>query len=175
VVVRAFAEVQKSWPDAQLDLVGGGPLEHTIRDLVRQLNLSGVNFLGIASRQEIGRFYDQADIFVNASNLDNMPVSVLEAFASGTPVVTTAPEGMRYIVENGRTGLLSPPGDASALALNILNVLNDPELSTLLARNAFTESSRYNWGSVREQWLKVYRGLVPRYGQTEKEVLARLV
>jgi glycosyltransferase involved in cell wall biosynthesis len=173
VVVRSFAEVQRSYPDAQLDLVGGGVLEGQIRDLVRQLNVSGVNFLGVASYKDIGRFYDRADIFVNASNLDNMPVSVLEAFASGTPVVTTDPEGMRYIVEHGRTGLLSEPGDASALALNILRVLGDSELATQLAQNAFAESSRYCWESVREQWLSVYRGLVPR--RKREDALAGLV
>jgi glycosyltransferase involved in cell wall biosynthesis len=159
VVVKAFAEVQKSYPEAQLDLVGGGGLEEKIRDLVRQLNLTGVNFLGVAQHKDIARFYDQADIFVNASNLDNMPVSVLEAFASGTPVVTTAPESMRYIVDHGRTGLLSEPGDASALAQNILRVLNEPELATSLAENAFAESSRYCWKSVHDQWLRVYAGL----------------
>ena len=174
VVVRAFAEVQRSWPEAQIDLVGGGVLEHEVRGLVLQLGLSRVNFLGVASRQDIGGVYDRADIFVNASNLDNMPVSLLEAFASGTPVVTTAPEGMSYIVDHGRTGLLSEPGDAHALALNILRVLNDPELATRLAQNAFGESSRYSWGSVRGQWLKVYRDLVPSCGQTE-EILAGLV
>jgi len=162
VVVRAFAEVQKSYPEAQLDLVGGGMLETEIRELVRQLNLSRVNFTGVARHEEIGRFYDAADIFVNASNLDNMPVSVLEAFASGTPVVTTAPESMRYMVDHGRTGLLSEPGDASALALNILRVLGDSELATQLAQNAFAESSRYSWSSVRDQWLMLYLGLVPR-------------
>ena len=174
VVVRAFAEVQKSYAEAQLDLVGGGKLENQIRDLVRQLNLSGVNFLGVASRQNIGQFYDRADIFVNASNLDNMPVSVLEAFASGTPVVTTAPESMRYIVENGRTGLLSEPGDAGALAKNILMVLGDRALATRLAQNAFAESAKYRWESVRHQWLKVYFDLAPRSSKSE-EAAARVV
>jgi glycosyltransferase involved in cell wall biosynthesis len=170
VVVRAFAEVQKSWPDAQLDLVGGGVLEREIRNLVRNLKLSGVNFLGVASRAEIGKFYDRSDIFVNASNLDNMPVSVLEAFACGTPVVTTAPEGMSHIVDHGRTGLLSEPGDPAALAANILKVLGDPELATRLARNAFAESSRYTWQSVRELWLDVYRELVPHQGKAERKL-----
>jgi glycosyltransferase involved in cell wall biosynthesis len=173
VVVRAFAEVQNSYPEAQLDLVGGGVLEGQIRGLVRQLNLSGVNFLGVVSRQEIGRAYDRADIFVNASNLDNMPVSILEAFASGTPVVSTAPEGLRYIVDHERTGLLSDPGDAAALALNVLRVLSDSELATRLAQNAFAESSRYSWKSVRDQWLRVYLGLMPRPGKP-KAALARL-
>lgn len=172
VVVRAFAEVQKICPEAQLDLVGGGQLEEKIRALVRQLNLSNVNFAGVASRENIGRYYDRADIFVNGSNLDNMPVSVLEAYASGTPVVTTAPESMRHIVDHGRTGLLSEPGDHSALAENILRVLRDQELATRLAQNAFEESRRYHWQAVRGQWMKVYLGLVPGHEKPE-EALAR--
>jgi glycosyltransferase involved in cell wall biosynthesis len=174
VVVRAFAEVQRSHPEAQLDLVGGGVLEGQMRDLVRQLSLSGVNFFGVVSRESIEQFYERADIFVNASNLDNMPVSVLEAFASGTPVVSTAPEGMRYIVDHGRTGLLSEPGDAAALAQNILRVLSDSELATRLAENAFAELSRYSWKSVRDKWLRVYLDLVPGREKAD-EVLARLV
>ena len=93
LVIRAFAEVQKVFPHARRDLAGTGPTESEIRDLVRQLQIRGVRFLGVVSRAEIGRVYDEADIFVNASSLDNMPVSVLEAFAAGTPVVSTAPGG----------------------------------------------------------------------------------
>lgn len=167
LVVRAFAEVQKSLPDAHLDLVGSGPLEKHIRKLVRQMNLSGVTFLGVASRDEIGQFYDRADIFVNGSNLDNMPVSVLEAFASGTPVVTTAPEGIRYIVAHERTGLLSEIGDASTLAQNVFRVLNDSELASRLTQNAYEESSRYSWKAVRQQWLEIYLALMQRRSKRE--------
>jgi glycosyltransferase involved in cell wall biosynthesis len=160
VVVKAFAQVQKAFPEAQLDLVGSGPLESEVRQLVSDLKLSGVNFCGVASREQIGKYYDQADIFVNASRLDNMPVSVLEAFASGTPVISTSPEGMRYLVEHGRTGLLSEPGNAHELAENVLSVLRDPQLAKRLTSNAFAESRRYRWDSVREQWLRVYRELL---------------
>jgi glycosyltransferase involved in cell wall biosynthesis len=160
LVVQAFADVQKEFPEARLDLAGGGPVEVQIRDLVHKLNLSGVRFLGVVSRAEIGRVYDEADIFVNASSLDNMPVSVLEAFASGTPVVSTAPEGMRYLVDHERTGLLSPPGDAALLAENILRLMKDGELSSRLAASAYDESSRYQWTAVREQWLAAYRTLM---------------
>lgn len=162
VVVRAFAELQKAYPEAQLDLVGGGSLEASIRDLVRQLRLSNVNFMGVVSREAIGRAYDRGDIFVNASNLDNMPVSVLEAFAAGTPVVTTEPEGMKYIVQHERTGLLSKPGDPSGLAKNIMRVLKEPQLAEQLTQNAFEESKRYRWTAVREQWLSIYEGLVAK-------------
>jgi L-malate glycosyltransferase len=161
IIVRAFAEVQKEFPEARLDLVGNGSQEQAIRRLVKDLKLSNVVFAGVATRQEIGGFYDRADIFINASTVDNMPVSIIEAFASGTPVVSTGPEGIRYMVEHERTGLLSPPGDAHALAQNVLRVLREPELATKLAYNAFEESRRYGWPEVRRQWLDVYRWLVP--------------
>jgi len=157
VVVRAFAEVKNKYPEAQLDLVGGGPLEGDVRKLVADLNLSGVNFAGVASRQEIGKYYDQADIFINASWLDNMPLSIIEAFAAGTPVVTTSPECMPYLVEHERTGLLSPVGDADALAANVIRLLRDPALAARLAQNAYKESQNYTWEAVREQWVNTYR------------------
>jgi len=172
-VVKAFALVQKQFPAAQLDLVGGGPLESNIRQLVGEMNLSGVNFRGVVSRQEIGKSYDRADIFINASRLDNMPLSILEAFASGTPVISTSPEGMRYLIDHGRNGLLSESGDAEALAQNVLQVLRDPGLGPRLAANAFEELRRYRWESVREQWVQAYRSLVPGKSAAIEESVAR--
>ncbi len=167
VVVRAFAEVQHTFPDARLDLVGGGPLEAEIRDLVSKMKLRGVHFKGVAAHHEIGRCYDEADIFINASRLDNMPVSILEAFASGIPVVSTQPEGMAYLVEHGRTGLLSPVGDPAALARNVIRVLQDSELAERLVANAQQDLQRYCWPVVREQWLTVYRALV--FGEAKED------
>jgi L-malate glycosyltransferase len=162
VVVKAFVEVKKAYPEAKLDLVGGGPLEQEIRKLVADLKLTGVNFAGVASRQEIGKYYDEADVFINASWLDNMPVSIIEAFGAGTPVVTTSPESMRYLVEHERTGLLSPVGDEKALAANVIRLLRDPALAARLANNAYHESRKYTWEVVRQQWIGVYRGLLGR-------------
>jgi glycosyltransferase involved in cell wall biosynthesis len=170
VVVRAFAEVKRIYPDARLCLVGGGREERSLRDLVRELRLGeDVNFAGIASRQEIGRLYDQADIFLNASWLDNMPISILEAFACGTPVVTTAPEGIKYLVEHERTGLLSEPGDWIAVAANVIRLLSDADLAARVAANAHEESRRYRWGAVRERWLEVYQSL--RRGKAPERAL----
>jgi glycosyltransferase involved in cell wall biosynthesis len=160
VVVRAFAEVQKAYPEARLGLVGGGPLEGEIRKLVADLELSGVNFTGVASRQQIGKYYDDADIFINASRVDNMPVSIIEGFGAGTPVVTTAPESIPYFVEHERTGLLSAVGDEKALAANVIRLLRDPALAARLAQNAYQESLKYTWDVVRAQWIRVYQDLL---------------
>jgi L-malate glycosyltransferase len=159
VVVRAFDLLKKVHPDAQLCLVGKGPVEKQIRDLVRDLGLQDVVFTGPVAHAEISRHYDQNDVFINASWVDNMPVSILEAFASGTPVVTTAPEGIRYLVEQERTGLLCEPGDYRALAENVTRLLREPEFARQMAANAYEESRRYQWEVVRTQWLNVYRSL----------------
>jgi glycosyltransferase involved in cell wall biosynthesis len=162
LVVKAFAEVQKEYPEAKLDLMGDGPLEHEVRKLAADLRLENVNFRGVASRDQIGRYYDEADIFINASWLDNMPVSVIEAFGSGTAVVTTSPEAMPYLVEHERTGLLSPVGDEKALASNVIRLLREPRLAATLTKNACHESLKYSWANVRGQWLKTYQALVNR-------------
>jgi L-malate glycosyltransferase len=171
LVVRAFAEVCQHYPNARLDLVGGGPSEQEIRRLVTELNLSGIHFKGVVPYSDIGHLYDAADVFVNASSLDNMPVSVLEGFASGTPVISTAPEGITYLVEHERTGLLSATGDADALAANILRVLGDGKLAAHLAKNAREELQRYCWDTVREQWLTTYRNMVTPARQRSGETM----
>jgi L-malate glycosyltransferase len=159
-VVRAFSKVKSEYPSASLLLLGAGPTESEIRELVRSLGLKDVNFAGSIPREEIGRYYDQADIFVNASVLDNMPVSILEAFASGTAIASSAPEGIRYLIEHERTGLLSNPGDWSALADNVLRLLREPGLAESIVENAHQESRTYRWESVREKWLSLYRSLL---------------
>jgi glycosyltransferase involved in cell wall biosynthesis len=159
VVVRAFAEVKRAYPEARLSLVGEGRQEPAIRALVKQLGLNDVTFAGVASREEIAKYYEENDVFINGSSLDNMPVSILEAFAAGTPVATTAPEGMRYLVEHERTGLLSEPGDAPALAGSVIRLLRDPSLSSRIVHNAHQECRRYNWKAVRGQWMEIYNSI----------------
>jgi glycosyltransferase involved in cell wall biosynthesis len=159
IVLRAFAQIQQIYPEATLALLGKGPLEDQVRDLAAGLSLTGVTFCGAVSRQRIGEYYDHADIFINASCVDAMPVSVIEAFRAGTPVVTTSPEAMSYLVEHERTGLLSPVGDAESLAANVIRLIRSPRLASHIAEGAFQESHKYEWSSVRNKWLTQYRRL----------------
>ena len=168
LVVRAFHRIKQEYLEARPCLSGNASLQPAIRALVKELALSDVECPGAVPRNRIGHFYDQADIFINASWLDNMPGSVLEALASGTVVVSTAPEGIRYMIAHERTGLLCAPGDWEALAQNVLRLLRDPELAQRIAANAHEESRRYHWESVRAQWLDVYRSLLNNWaGETQ--------
>jgi glycosyltransferase involved in cell wall biosynthesis len=171
IVVHAFAEVQRHFPEATLTLVGEGSEEASIRRLVRELDLQSVTFAGVASRKEIAKFYADADIFINASSVDNMPVSILEAFASGTPVVTTAPDCMRSLIEHERTGMLSATGDFVALAQNVVRLVRDPDLAANIAANAHAEVARFGWPEVRGQWLATYRSLAGLDSASEQDMV----
>jgi len=159
LVAQAFSLIQQRYPEASLCLLGDGPLEARTRELVRRLGLRNVEFTGTVARDQIGAFYDRADIFLNASEVDNMPVSVLEAFAAGTPVATTAAGGIPYIVRHEENGLLSPPGDWQALAANACRLLDDAALAARLASQAHQDSADYHWPAVRERWLRLYERL----------------
>ena len=159
LVLRAFAEVQKVFLEARLWVVGEGPQQNTIRRLISELLLTGVEMPGRVTRENIGRFYDQADIFVNASRVDNMPVSIMEAFASGLPVVTTDSGGIPYMVQHEQTGLINNTEDWRQLAANVIRLLQDSRLARRLAENAYRQSLTYHWGTVRQQWLHLYREL----------------
>ncbi|MFX0195823.1 MAG: glycosyltransferase, partial [Candidatus Hodarchaeota archaeon] len=95
------------------------------------------------------------DIFVNASNVDNMPGAILEAFACGLPVVSTKTGGIPYILEDEVTGLLVNKYDCHAIADKAIQLLEDPELSLRLARNAREECQKYSWESVRPLLLNI--------------------
>ncbi len=160
LVVRTFAEVKKTFPNARLCLVGKGAQESAIRRLVDELDVGDVEFAGPVARDRIGEFYAKADIFVNASRVDNMPGSILECFASGLPVVTTSAGGIPDLVEHGRTGLLCETGDWQALARNIVRLLREEGLALNLARNGHQQSLLYRWDRVRSAWLNVYWSLL---------------
>jgi glycosyltransferase involved in cell wall biosynthesis len=157
LVLRAFSEIQKAFPEARLALLGEGSKENAIRYLITELRLTEVEMPGRIPRERIGDFYDRADILINASRVDNMPVSILEAFAAGLPVVSSNAGGIPAIVSHEETGLLSDVEDWRQLAANAIRLLRDPALTPRLVENAYRQSLSYRWNEIRGQWLRAYR------------------
>ena len=155
--LRAFALVQAQHPAATLTLVGGGSEEGRLRELAASLGLRHVTFAGRVNPQQIADFYADHDIYLQSPNIDNMPASILEAFASGLPVVSTDAGGIRAILTDGEHGLLAPLDDAEGLAAHVLGLLADPVRADHLARAAYATCGAYTWRAVRHQWLHVYR------------------
>jgi len=157
--LRAFARLQTRFPDATLTLVGAGPEERALRSQVASLGLRNVTFAGRVAPAEMPRYYADADIYVQTPAIDNMPVSVLEAFASGLPVVSTDVGGVPGMLRDGVHGLLAPDDDDASIADHMIALLENPDEARQLASAALETCRRYVWPVVREQWLAAYRQL----------------
>jgi glycosyltransferase involved in cell wall biosynthesis len=155
LVIQAFARFRREVPDATLTLAGYGSEEGRLRELAAAVGDRSIRFAGRVDPADMPRLYADHDIFVNASVLDNQPVSILEAFASGLPIVSTAVGDIPYMVRNGETGTLAS-ADAGDLAGAITRVWNDPEGARAMARRGKAALSRFTWQTVRENWLDIY-------------------
>jgi glycosyltransferase involved in cell wall biosynthesis len=158
--LRAFALIQKEAPCARLIVAGDGSQSNELRRLAIQLGLRNVEFIGGVDPKRMPEVYDRAHIFVNSSIVDCMPLSILEAFACGLPVVTTCSGGIPYIVRHNENGLLVEPGDYEQLARGILSVLGDANLANHLIEGGLCASTQFTWVSARPHWLAVYQGAV---------------
>jgi glycosyltransferase involved in cell wall biosynthesis len=163
-VVRAFALIQREYPGARLTLAGVGPERGEIEALVSDLDLRNVDFAGRVPPAKMPALCDAADILLNASNTDNMPLSIIEAFAAGLPVVSTDAGGIPRLVSDRQTGLIVPVGDHEALAKAALLLLADESLSAKIARRARRECESYSWKAVRSAWIKLYTDLAQMPG-----------
>ena len=158
-ILRAFAKIQQRFPDARLIIAGDGSQRSWLESLAQQLKLQKVEFRGRIAPHRMNELYDEAHIFLNSSNIDNMPGSILESFASGMPVVSTSAGGIRCIVKHGSTGLLVPRNDHEGMASFAIRLLESPELASSLAHNAYKKCSAYTWPAVRKDWLAAYARL----------------
>lgn len=159
-ILRAFRRIQDVLPEAQLIVVGDGPEKQILKRLAGDLGLQNTEFVGRVSPEEMPEIYNGADVFLNSPSVDNMPISIIEAFACGLPVISTNVGGIPYIVENGKTGLLVGDSDHGALADAALSLFNDGALAARLAAAAREEVLKYSWKNVREEWRRAYSELV---------------
>lgn len=157
--LQAFELIQARHPDASLTLVGGGSQEPALRRVVVDRGLRNVRFAGRVAPQDIWQYYAEADIYLQTPDIDNMPSSVLEAFASGCAVVSTEAGGVPAILTGDVHGLLAPCGDYSGVAAHVCRLLEEPGLAERLANRARESCEQYRWSVVRRDWLSLYRSL----------------
>jgi glycosyltransferase involved in cell wall biosynthesis len=161
-LLRAFALIQQKVPEAVLTVVGDGSQRVALAQLKSELSLSQTSFTGRVEHEEIYEHYSASDIYLNASRIDNQPLSILEAFACGLLVVTTGAGGIPDIVTDGETGFVVPVDDHVALADRALKLLTEPSLAKTMAERARAECTRYTWGILSEQWLHLYHSVIKK-------------
>lgn len=163
---RALSVLGQAFPSARLTMIGpdkgDGSLQATERTAAALGVGERIRFAGRVPKSAVGRWLDQGDIFLNTTNFDNTPISVLEAMACGLCVVSTNVGGLSYILEDGRDALLVPPDDPAAMARAVARVLTEPDLAARLSFNARQKVEQFDWAVMLPKWERLLIGAARR-------------
>ncbi|MBV9414599.1 MAG: glycosyltransferase, partial [Solirubrobacterales bacterium] len=152
LLADAFLEAHRRDPRLRLVLAGGGPEETLLRERLGDL----ATFLGWLTGDELARVYASADAFLFTSTTETFGQVILEAQASGLPVVAAERGGPVCLIEHGETGLLMSP-DVSALADAVVSVTGDPRLSERIGRAALAAVRGRSWEASLDRLAAAYR------------------
>jgi glycosyltransferase involved in cell wall biosynthesis len=170
--LRAFSQVATRFPRARLTVAGDGPERAGLEALTRDLGIAErVRFIGNVANDEALRLLAGADVLLNASRVDNMPIALIEAMVRGVPIVSTNAGGIPFLVRHGETALLVEVGDDNGLAAAAISVIEDPALFFRLRAAGLARASDFQWPAVREKWSVVYERAMARAGRNGVEAM----
>jgi glycosyltransferase involved in cell wall biosynthesis len=161
---KVIARLAREFPDVCLSMVGpdkgDGSLQATER-LAAELGIAErIVWPGGVPKADVPAWLSQGDIFLNTANVDNTPVSILEAMACGLCVVSTNVGGIPYLLEHEKDALLVSPDDPDAMTAAVRRVLTEPALAERLSRNARRKAEQFNWATILPQWEDLLRSIV---------------
>jgi phosphatidylinositol alpha-mannosyltransferase len=155
-LLRAMPLVRQQFPNARLLVVGTGDPDK-FQDQMARYGVWGVDFIGYVTPEEKPRYYASCDIFCAPSIArESFGIVLLEAMASGKPVVASNIPGYASVLTNEREGLLVTPRDSQALALALVRTLADADLRRKFAANGLATAEQYAWPRVAERVLVAY-------------------
>ena len=153
MAVEVLAKVRKKFPEATLTMAGGDRnYIQNVKELARRLKVEeGMRFVGFLDAEGKRREMNEADIFLNTNRIDNMPVSVVEACASGMAVVATSVGGVPYLLQDQSNGMLVPNENSDAMASAVIQLLETPKLAAHVSSGAKTVADCSSWSEVRKK------------------------
>lgn len=171
VLLDAYAKLPERMKEqSQLILAGDGPLH---KELIETYgDRADMKFLGFVEGQELSDLYAASDVFVFPSATETFGNVVLEAMASGTPVIGANAGGVSDTVRHMQNGWLCPVGDASAFAQAVETLFDNPELRTGLGHAGRLYSEQQSWDSIFARLLDSYRQVIPGNRELSSQELA---
>jgi len=154
MAINTFRIVQERFPDAKLCMVG--PAKDGTMDMCKKVvNSEGLNveFTGKLEKEKWIKMSVEYDIFINTTDYDNTPISVMEAMALGMPVVSTNPGGVSKLINDGVDGILVNTGDYESMADSIINLLTDHNKAGSISRAAREKAEMWDWNVVKTKWM----------------------
>lgn len=160
LAIQLIADLQQEYPDIELTMVGpdkGDGSFQATKQAADQLGVADrVRFTGGVPKKQIPDHLSQADVFINTTNFDNTPVSVLEAMACGLCVVSTDVGGMPHLVNHNENALLVPPNDVTAMAEAVRRVLSEAGLASRLSQNSNAFTDQFDWPAILPKWVRLF-------------------
>jgi phosphatidylinositol alpha-mannosyltransferase len=162
-LLKAYRLLRKVGCDCRLLLAGAGPLDKQVRRYLMTRRTGDVELLGRVSEEEKARLFATADVFVApATGRESFGIVLLEAMASGKPIVASDIHGYRSVVRRGEQGLLVPPGDSRALAGALARLLSDDELRARMGASGRERARQFSWPSVVAKVEAYYEFVIRR-------------
>jgi len=157
VILRAFRRLAHAFPQARLVIAGDGPHAPILQSLAKDLGIAHrIEFAGRVSHNQLANFYRQADIFVTASTIETQGLVVLEAMASGLPIVGVDALALPELIQTGVNGFLAPPEDEQALAEVIARLLRSRALRLEMGNASRQIALQHSLPRVAEQYEAIY-------------------
>ncbi len=163
LAIEAFAKVKAKYPEATLCMIGPDKDNSLpgLKVLVSKLKIDdAISFKGMVPKPEWIKQAADYDLFINSTNFDNHPVSVIEAMALGLPVVTTNVGGIPHLVTNEENGLMVPPKDVDQFYNAIERLLKDEKLANKLSKGGRKTAESFAWQTVKLQWFELIDGII---------------
>jgi glycosyltransferase involved in cell wall biosynthesis len=155
LLLEAHAQVRAALPQAHLVIAGDGVCRPELERLTAELSLEGsVHFLGM--REDVDSILRAADVGALTSDREGSPLFMFECMAAGTPLVATAVGGIPEVIENGRNGVVVPPGDPGAFADALIGLLSDPARRATIAASARESLGAHTIDAVAIRFADLY-------------------
>lgn len=155
MAIRIMPEIVKKHTDTVLFIAGNGPEKNNLENLIADLGLQNhVKLLGYVTNLQ--DYQHIADVCVSCSKREGLPLNIVEAMMSGTPVVATQNRGHRELIRDGESGYLVPVDDTLLMASRVMDLLADSELFSKISQNGIKRGSEYGTQRVRSELKAVY-------------------
>lgn len=166
MAIQVLCELRKNHLDARMIMAGpdkgDGSFQCTQKLTVTfELN-DAVEFPGKISKKEVPEWLNKGDIFLNTTNYDNTPISVMEAMACGLCIVSTNVGGIPYLLQDNEDAILVPPNDPEAMAATVKRILTEPGLAEKLSKNARKKAEQFDWSIVLPQWEELFTEVIEK-------------
>jgi phosphatidylinositol alpha-mannosyltransferase len=155
-LIRAFSLIKQQLPNVRLIIVGKGK-ESGYRRYLEKYDIRDVVFTGFVSEEDKPRYYHSAHVFcAPAIGSESFGITLIEAMASGLPIVASDIPGYASVLQHGKQGFLVEPKNKEALALSLVHLLSDVELRQRMSEAAIQKADEYNWPKVSKRVLEFY-------------------